>query len=130
MKKVQKGYILTEILVSFLIMSLALIAISAMFIQALQMDMIAHHYTVTSNLAQKQLELLKMRPPAFWAGLSLPYNIPWQDDTQILPAIYNFTTNAIQQESNPHLIEVTVTATWQEKDKEYSVAFTTFYSTL
>ena len=125
-----KGFILAEVILAIFIISVALIPISGMFIQSLQADVMANHYIEAANLSQKQLELLKTHPPEYWAGLALPSVIPWQDNTQIPLSRYTLTSNARTSTSNDHLIEVTVTASWQERNTECNIQFVTLYPTL
>ena len=128
--RTEKGFILAEVMLAIFIMSVALVAISAMFIQAIQAGVMANHYTVAANLAQKQLELLKIHPPEYWTGITLPAVILWGDPSQIPSLHYTLTTNAIPSAINSHLIQVTVIASWQERNVQCSVQFVTLYSAL
>lgn len=123
-----QGFILAEVILGIFIISVALIPISGMFMQAIQGDAMARDYTVVANLAQKQLELLKIHSPAYWADLSLPCPIPWQDETQLPESKYRFTTRAVVV--NSYLAQVTVTAFWQEKGTAYTLQFVSLYPLL
>jgi len=125
-----RGYILADIVIAMLISSIALVAISAMFTKAIQVDALGNHYTIATNLAQKQLELLKTHPATYWADLSLPCSIAWQDDIQLPPTQYTVTTNAALSLSNVHLVEVAVNVCWLEVGSEYKLEFVTLYPNL
>lgn len=125
--KESRGFILADVTLGIFIISVALLVISSLFTQALQIEKVASNYTIAANLMQKQLELLKCRVPSYWAGQNLPCTIPWQDHHLQPPAEYEITTHAVASSINSHLVEVTVTAAWQEKDKDYSMQFVTFY---
>lgn len=127
--KTNKGFILAEVMLAMLIISVALVAISGMFTQAIQADLMAKDYTVAANLAQKQLELLKNRPPEYWAGLPLPAIIPWSDGAQLPSSRYTLLTKAVAT-AHDSLVEVRVTVSWLERGIECKMQFVTLYSAL
>jgi len=129
-QKVTKGFILVDVLIGIVLISVAVIPISAMFSQAIQADVMAKDYTMAANLVQKQLELLKADSPQQWAALTLPCTIPWRDTLQLPPPRYMLTTTAGISAANDYLVEVAVTATWQEKGRERKLQFVSLYSTL
>ena len=122
------GFILAEITVAILLISIALLPICGMFIQSIQGDALAREYTIIANLAQKQLELLKLKSPNYWAELVLPCIIPWQDEAWLPPSKYIFTTKAVSVNSS--LVKVTVTALWKERGNDCTLQFVTFYPAL
>jgi len=128
--KTEKGFILAEVILAIFIISFTLVAISTMFIQAIQADTMANHYTEAANLAQKQLELLKTHPPEYWAGLALPSVIPWGDQAQLPSSRYTLTSNASISAADAHLVQVIVTASWQERSTECTIQFVTLYPIL
>ena len=125
-----RGFILADVTLGIFIITVALLAITVLFTQALQIEKIASDYTLAVNLVQKQLELLKNKSPIYWRELDLPCTIPWQDHSLPPPAAYEITTHAAISTLNSHLVQVTVTAKWQEKNKDYSMQFLTFYSNI
>jgi len=125
-----KGFILVEVVLAMVIISVALIPISTLFIQAIQANGIAKDYTMAANLIQKQLELLKACSPEQWAACALPCTIPWIDTTELPPPRYRLTTSASLSAADEHLVEVTVTAAWQDRGKQCSMQFVTLYNTL
>jgi len=126
--KSEKGFMLAEVVLAILIISVALVAIIGMLTQAIQANFMAIHYTEAANLAQKQLELLKIHPPQYWAGFTLP--IVWQDQTQLPPPRYTLITNAFLSTIDEHLVQVTVTVSWQERGTTCWLQFVTLYSAL
>jgi len=127
--KSNKGFMLAEVTLAMLIISVALVPIASMFTQAIQADMMAHHYTVAANLAQKQLELLKTQPPEYWATCSPPCSIPWQDSTQPVPSRYTILTTGVATHHDS-LVEVRVMVSWRERGLENKLQFVTLYSAL
>ena len=128
--KRQRGFILAEVVLAIFIISVALLAISVMFTKAIQVNAVAKDYTVAANLAQKQLELLKMQPPEYWSELTLPCTIAWQDAAQSPLPQYVLTTHASSYAADNHLVQVTVTASWQQGNRECNLEFVTLYSAL
>lgn len=128
--KRNQGFILADVTLAIFIISIALLVITSLIIQALQIEKAASDYTIAANLIQKQMELLKCKVPAYWAGLGLPCTIPWQDNNMPPPAAYELTTYAAISTLDNHLVEVTVSAAWKERNKDYSMQFVTFYSNI
>jgi Tfp pilus assembly protein PilV len=128
--KENRGFILADVTLGIFIISVALLIISNLFTQALQIEKAASDYTTAANLLQKQLELLKCEAPAYWASLDLPCTIPWQDNRLPPPVTYEITTYAAIAAQDSHLIKITVTATWKEKNKDYNMQFVNFYSNI
>jgi len=126
----QQGFLMIEVVVAIVIISMALLVIAGLFIQATSATRNSDNYTVAANLAQKQLELLKSNwSQAYWK--ELPKDIEWQDTTfdptkDLSPAV-TVVTSAKQSTEHTNLVEVTVTASWSEQGKPYSVRFTTFF---
>ncbi|SFL40212.1 hypothetical protein [Pelosinus propionicus] len=127
-RKGNRGFILADVALGLFIICTSLLCISILFTQALQLEKIAGDYTVATNLAQKQLELLKNRSPVYWAELQLPCAIPWEDERFLPPAGYKLTTYAVASACGSQLVQVTVNITWQELQKDYSIHLVTFYS--
>lgn len=125
-----RGFILADVTLGIFIITVALLAISILFTQALQAEKIASNYTLAVNLVQKQLELLKNKSPIYWAELDLPCTIPWQDNSLPPPATYELTTHAVISALDSHLVQITVTAQWREKRQDYSIQLVTFYSSI
>lgn len=124
------GFFLVDVVGCMLIISIALVVIPGLFIQAVRINAIATDYTAATNLAQKQLELLKVQPPEFWSTLELPCTLPWQDNEQVPEARYALTTQASISPIDPQLVQVIVTTCWKEAGKDYSIQLVTFYSTI
>lgn len=122
-----KGFFLIDILIAICLLSIGLVPILGMFIQSTKLDTMAKNYTVGANLAQKQLELLKIHPQNYWNELILPGTIPWQDTEQPPLPPYVITTTGIPLANAP-LVQVTVIVCWQEGGKDCSLQFLTFYS--
>ena len=128
--KSENGFIFAEVILSIFVISVAIVAICGMFIQAVLASTMAKHCTEATNLAQKQLELLKINPPEYWASITLPRTIPWQDNTQIPSYPYDIRTKASVYPMDDHLVEITVTVCWQERTTECKIQFVALYPIL
>jgi type II secretory pathway pseudopilin PulG len=126
--KGDRGFILVEVVIGFFILSVALVPLLGLFTQALRIDGLAASYATASNLAQKQLELLKAQPPEYWNELDLPCTIPWQDSSQLPGSAYDLQTYGITAAANHYLVQVTVVVHWQEASSDCHADFMTFYS--
>ena len=122
----EKGFLLAEIVIALLILSVSLLAIISLFTQVSKSNTLARDYTQGTNLARKQLELLKTHPPEYWESITSSSFLPWQDNEEEPLGRYSITTQAVPI-ANESLVQVTVTATWQEKGLEYRVRLLTFY---
>lgn len=136
--KQQTGFLMLEVVIATLIITVALVAAVGMFISSTQANADAAEYTVAASLAQKQLEMLKTKDPInYWSkiDLSTPSEISWQDSTQSLPlkvnnVSYNVKTVAANCPENANLVQVTVTVSWNKSSPrpDSSVQITTSYS--
>jgi len=124
---IQKGFILMDVLIGVLILSLTLVVISILYIQAMDMDRMSYEETIVAHLAQTQLELLKTRTPEYWSSMSLPCFIAWQDDTEPFPSQYTLTTQADITAASDHLVQVTVNGSFGDSPKKNNIHFITFY---
>lgn len=130
--KEQSGFLLVEVLVAIAIIAVALAAILGLYIQNANTTSNSGHYTVAANLAQKQMELLKSKQSSFWATLTLPASIPWQDTginpSELLPS-YSVTTTAkaCPEDTTNSLVQVEVMITWPEANGKRSITITNFF---
>ena len=136
----QRGFMLIETLVAIVIISVALIAIGGLFLQAGKSAGASTEYTTAANLAQKQFEYLKHRQqgadPVLTTITTYPYNsTEWYDSSLAETAAaasppFTVHTTAVQctEENTANLVEVTVTIKWRDKrNTAYSVPFTTLF---
>lgn len=121
-----RGFMLVDVLLAMVILSLSIVGIFTMFLQAVQVDTVGKDYMIATNLAQKQLELLKTYPPEYWDNLALPASLPWQDTNEPLLPKYQITTDATSSNDN-NLVQVIVTTAWQEKNQQYNFQVITLY---
>ncbi|MEG6584045.1 prepilin-type N-terminal cleavage/methylation domain-containing protein [Dendrosporobacter sp. 1207_IL3150] len=129
----QQGYLMVEVIVAIVIITVALLAFPALNIQSFKANTQAAHYTVAANLAQKQLELLKNKDSNYWYSHANDSNIPWQDSSQVPPLVLNNTTYNIKTESGSvaednNLVKVTVRVEWKSEDKNQAIQLSTFFS--
>ena len=129
--KSQQGFLMVEVLIAIVIISIALVAAAGMFIQSTKNNTAADEYTVAVSLAQKQMELLKSKMTTNdWANLAST-SLSWQGE-ESHPVVLNNKTYTIATvaencpEDSVNLVQVRVTVSWLDK----SMVLTTFFSKL
>lgn len=136
----QQGYLLIEILLAIIIISIALMTIGGLFLQSGKSANTSTEYTTAANLAQKQFELLKVRQqgtnPLLTTTTIYPFNYnEWLDNhlrdaaTSSYP-VFSVKTTAVQctEQNSSNLLEVTVTVSWNNKQNvSTQVPFTTLF---
>ncbi len=131
--KGQQGFLMVDILLAVVIISVALVAILSMFIQSTKATHCSAGYTMASHLAQEQMELLKNTQSVAIKNTVVNSNgkiflIP-TDPKIALPTGFSMISKANQHAEFPNaLAEVTVTVSWQEQNKSYNMPVTTFFS--
>jgi len=129
----QQGFLLVDIMFAVLIISIGLLAIAGSYTQFSKTTISSAQYTIATNLAQRQLELLKNQPASYWAEFTeFPATISWQDTSidpaKLSPSVTVTTTvkQCIQDTTN--LVEVSVLVNGTNQKSNYSETFTTFFS--
>ena len=105
----EKGFLLIEVVIAMVIISIALVAATGMFIQATRANSEASQYTAATTLAQEQLERLKQKPYTFWAAPTFspnPYTVPLNN------TVYTIATTVVTVDEAARLVEVKVEVTW------------------
>ena len=126
----QKGFLMVEVLLAILIISIALTAATSMFIQSTKSSVSGNEITNATALAQKQIELLKTQPASYWNNLAAPpQTIAWQDSAQTMPVTknnisYTVTTTTANTALDSNLVQVTVAVSWAGQ----SISMVTFFS--
>ncbi|MEL7632646.1 MULTISPECIES: hypothetical protein [Sporomusa] len=123
----QNGFIMAEVVVGMMLTSIVLLAVTGMFLQSTKAANGAAEYTAAANLAQKQLELLKLRSDTYWKNLALPASIAWQG-TAAATGPYSVATTAFVSIDDSRLVEVVVVVSWTRQGQARQVQLTTFYS--
>lgn len=128
-KNGQKGFLLIEVLVATVIISVALVALGGMFIQATRANSQASQITTATNLAQEQLDLLKSWTKEDWVAYA-PLVIPWKGTgtSPVLQNNVNYTVTTVVEactEDNIHLVQVKVTVSWPQGGN--GIVMTAFY---
>lgn len=135
--KRETGFLMLEVVIATLIVTVALVAAVGMFISSTHANADAAEYTVAASLAQKQLEMLKIKDPInYWSKLDLttPIDISWQDSAQTIPVKINNKTYIVKTiaqtcPESANLVQVIVTVTWTNASQRpiSSVQITTSY---
>lgn len=126
----QNGFLMVEVLLAILVISIALTAATSMFIQSTKSSVSGNEITNATALAQKQIELLKTQPASFWNNLAAPpQTIAWQDTSQTMPLTknnisYTVTTTTANTALDSNLVQVNVAVSWAGK----SISMVTFFS--
>ena len=123
----QRGFIMAEVVIAIMIIGIALIAITGMFIQSTKATSGAAEYTAATNLAQKQLELLKLQPHTYWKNMIVTTAIAWQGTVGETDP-YSVATTATVSAENSNLVEVVVVVSWTQQGQPRQVQLTAFYS--
>lgn len=123
----QRGFIMAEVVIAIMIIGIALIAIAGMFIQSTNATSGAAEYTAATNLAQKQLELLKLQPYTYWKNIAVTTTIAWQGTVGETDP-YSVATTASVSAENSNLVEVVVVVSWTQQGQSRQVQLTAFYS--
>jgi Tfp pilus assembly protein PilV len=130
--KRQQGYLYMDAVIAIFVLTVALLAITGMFVYATKLNSSASHYTAATNMARQQMELLKRWPASTWSDPSLPAAIPWQGDPDKLTVnktAFEVRTIIKQTTSiDPSLIQVTVIVSWKELDGTKNVQLITYFS--
>ena len=126
----EKGFLMIEVVIAIVIISIALVAAGGMFIQATRANTSASQYTAATALAQEQLERLKQQPSTYWKGLTVPRDISLESggisSVTLNSVAYTITTNAKTcPEDATNLVQVEVTVSWNSNAN--SVMMTGFY---
>jgi len=137
----QQGFLLIEVVITTVIITIALVAAVGMFIQSTRANANAEKYTVAVSLAQKQLEFLKSRKGTTdWVNIALPgtgeieLDAAWQSEVNNT-LLLNHTTYTLHSwaeacpEDSANLIQVRVTVAWSDSTGD-SLEVTSFFSKL
>lgn len=131
--KWQQGFLMIDILLAVVIISVALVAILSMFIQSTKATHCSAKYTMATHLAQEQMELFKNTQSVVIKNAVVNSNattirIP-TDPRITLPTGFSMVSQGKQHFEFPNaLAEVTVTVSWQEQNQSYNMPITTFFS--
>ena len=126
----QNGFLMVEVLLAILVISIALTAATSMFLQSTKASVSGNEITNATALAQKQIELLKTQPASFWNNLAAPpQTIAWQDSSQTMPLTknnisYTVITTTANTALDSNLVQVTVAVSWAGQ----SISMVTFFS--
>lgn len=127
----EKGFLLLEVAIAILIITVTLTAVTGMFLQATKMNSMAKHLTTATALAQESLELEKKN--ALESGHDQDgFSHYWQSYSGSSSVIsLNNTSYTVSSEPQPaddmlHTIQVKVTVSWSSYGDQ-SVLMTALY---
>ena len=113
----QQGFLMIEVLVATVVISVALLVVAGMFIQSTNMAANSADYTAATAIAQDYLEQIK-------AGLRIA---PFASETTTLN---NVTYTVMPQETvsdiDSRLYQETVTVSWTQRGRSLSLSMTTY----
>ena len=117
--KHQKGFLMVEVLIAIVVISVALVSVPLMFMQSTKASSAGVEISTATTLAQKQIEMLKSQPATYWAAIptSSTQSIAWQDTNEAMPLTknniaYNVTTTATTVAQDANMVKVTVKVDW------------------
>ncbi len=112
--KKQEGYMLAEVVIAILIISIALLGISSMFVQASLTVTDSGSTTIAANYAQEQMEILKTKNAAWWSDSKNCSSTGVA--TTITKDGYTLAMTMIDSTISPKLAKGTVVVSWTERD--------------
>jgi len=129
--KQQQGFMLAEVVVAILIISVALLGISSMFVQTSRAVSDNGNTAIAVNYAQRQIEILKTQSPVWWSThcSNVIAEIEWLDGASTT-GDYAVTTTVIDfPVGTTNLARVNVTVGWVEPNvnginQQRSIVFT------
>jgi Tfp pilus assembly protein PilV len=113
----KQGFLMIEVLLATVVISVALLAVAGMFIQSTKATSNSADYTAATAIAQDYLEQIK-------AGLLIA---PFASETKTL----NYVTYTVVPEEtvsgiNDRLYQETVTVRWTQRGQSVSLSLTTY----
>ena len=116
-----EGFTLIEIMIALVILSIGLMALAGMQVSAIKGNAFSKRMTTAVSIAEQIIEQIK----------NMPYdNIQSQSSSQINQSDLNFTSQIIVANNSPvnNTKTVTVTVTWIDGSKAYTVPVSTVVS--
>ena len=115
------GFTLIEIMITLVIMSIGLMALSGLQVNAIKGNAFSKRLTTAVSIGQEKLEQIKNTSYA---------NVQSESSTQINKANMNFTRQVlVTNNTNPaNTKTVKVTVTWTQGSKSYTVPISTLLS--
>lgn len=113
----QQGFLLIEVLLATIIISVALLTVAGMFMQSTNMASNSADYTAATAIAQDYLEQIK-------AGLLVA---PFASETTTLNnVIYTVMPQEAVSDIDSRLYQETVTVSWTQRGQSISFSMTTY----
>jgi hypothetical protein len=133
----QHGFLMVDVLLASLIITVALVAVTGMFIRSLSGTDSAHDYTVAVSMAQQEIadfkEKTEIKNDAILTSLdSYPYHPSAVQKITPLACMISTSADVLGDKSrgdaDPYnkIIEVSVGVTWKKQGREYNVQLTTY----
>ena len=130
----QRGFVLMDVLIAFLILSIALLSIALMHTNATKNTAEAWQHTVATGLASEQLNRLKTFNQSQWA--SVGNTVAWQGGGAVsnvvtLDGVAYTVATTISTPTEPgstNLREAQVTVSWTNSGRAKTVVMTGLYN--
>jgi Tfp pilus assembly protein PilV len=135
-QKCQHGFLIIEIIIAVLILSIALVAIVRVFPKPLQLSSISLRRSAAANLAQQAVETLKASDAAFWNSIDEKTDIDFSEHSHIMTVkqSVNQIEYTIQGTVQPHtsllngIVVATITVSYIEDGKIQSQKYVTYFT--
>lgn len=138
--KCDRGFLLVDLLIAILIITVALISIAGLFLQSNRAAKASSEHMTASNLAQRQFEQLKIIQQGATPILTTETNYPFEftdwlsndleRDAADSQTPFSVRTRAIRstEQNATNLLEVTVIISWRNNQNVLiNTPFTTFF---
>lgn len=126
----QKGFLLMDVVLAVLIITIALVSIVGMYTQSVRANSRANQYTIAANLAQQRLEEVKRdieeRRNSIRNWNEAEYPVNFTAVTSELPNGKVETTASLHSDPSAKIIILTVTVKWSDKAGSNDVAMSTY----
>lgn len=135
--KGQQGFLMIDVLLAVLIITVALVPIAGMFTQSMAATAGANQYTTATGIAEREIETFKEKveteqDPALTSLNSYPYNPPDVQQTTSMVCTVRTSADVLgdknKGDNDPYnkIIEVSVTVAWKEHGKDSEVQLITY----
>lgn len=122
----QKGFTLLEILITLMILSIGLLGMAEMQVVAIRANCTSKNFTSATILAEGKIENLKANGfLSLSNGTTTETNI---DETGASGGIFTRVTTTTNYASSLYMKQITVTVSWTEMSKAYSISANTVLS--
>lgn len=130
--KKQDGFLLMDVVLAMLIITVALVAIAGMYTQSLQTNSRASNYTIATNMAQQRIEEVKrdieerQNSIKNWNNVTYPFTITAAGNEIPNSTIETVASLLTPSDRDCKIVVITVTVNWNDNTGSNTVTMTTY----